>query len=346
MQTSDGVDADALHAVGAELFAEQAAHGASLAFVVQVGGRVVFERYGTTPDTPFGRGGPVDASTPLISWSMAKSITHAAVGLLVADGVLDPGAPAPVPSWRGTDKDAITLQHLLTMSSGLEFVEDYVDAGVSHCIEMLFGSGRDDMASYAAALPLVHEPGRCWNYSSGTTNIVAAVVGDAVARDAGVSTGDIDGRRESMAAFLAERLFVPAGLASATPTFDGAGTFVGSSYVHATARDFAMFGELYLRGGVAPDGRRLLPASWVEHAGRQAALDEESGFGYGAHWWSWPDLPGSIAAHGYEGQYTLVDPSRDLVLVHLGKVPAERRTVVEAGLRAAVAAVPVAAAPR
>ena len=338
MQPAPSLDLDAVQRVADSLFAPDAAHGTSLALVVQQAGTVVFERYGTMPDTPFGPGGPVTADTTLVSWSMAKSITHALVGLAVVDGLLDVDAPAPVPSWRGTDKAGITLQHLLHMRSGLEFVEDYVDAGVSHCIEMLFGSGQDDMAAYAAALPLVHEPGAVWNYSSGTTNIVASIVGDVVAAAAGVAPGDADGRRGALESYLADRLFGPLGMTSAVPRFDTAGTFVGSSFVFATARDFARFGELYRLDGVTPDGRRLLPGDWSAHARRHSATDDESGFGYGAHWWLWPDVDGGFAAHGYEGQYTLVAPVPQLVVVHLGKVPADRRPVVDRALRALVAA--------
>ena len=134
-----------------ELFAPEAAHGVSLALLVMHRGAVVFERYGMQPDTTFGPGGPVDAGTTLISWSMAKSITHAAVGILVGDGALQLDRPAAVAGWTGTEKAAITLQDLLDMRSGLHWVEDYVDETVSHCIEMLFGSGQHDMAAYAAA---------------------------------------------------------------------------------------------------------------------------------------------------------------------------------------------------
>jgi CubicO group peptidase (beta-lactamase class C family) len=307
------------------LFAPDAPHGVSLALVVQRRGEVVFERYGCQPDTPFGPGGPVDADTTLISWSMAKSITHAAVGILVGDGLLDPAAPAPVPAWAGTEKAAITLQDLLEMRSGLHFVEDYVDFGVSNCLEMLYGEGKDDMAAYAAAQPLDHPPGTVWNYASGTPNLVARIVGDVVG-----------GGREGMEAFLRERLFLPAGMTTATPKFDEAGTFVGSSFVYATARDFARFGELYRNDGVAADGTRVLPAGWRDHARHEIAVDEESGFGYGAHWWIWRDLPGSLACHGYEGQYTVVVPDRDLVVVHLGRVPAETRPGVVDQLRTIV----------
>ncbi len=320
------IDLAAAERIADALFAPDAPHGLSLALVVQQSGEVVLERYGHQPDTVFGPGGPVTADTTLVSWSMAKSITHAAVGILVGEGRLRLEEPAPVPSWQGTAKEAITLQQLLEMRSGLEFVEDYVDAGISHCIEMLGGAGHADMAAYAAAQSLLHPPGSVWNYSSGTANIVARIVGDAVG-----------GGCEGMERFLRDRLFGPTGMTSAVPKFDEVGTFVGSSFVYATARDFARFGELYLHDGVAADGTRVLPTGWRDHARAVTAHDPDSGFGYGAHWWTWPDLPGSLAAHGYEGQYTLVVPDRELVVVHLGKAPADRRPLLNDLLRELVA---------
>ena len=284
--------------------------GITLALVVLQGGELVAERYGESPDTPFGRGGPVDADTRLISWSTAKSITHAAVGVLVKDGAIDPTAPAAVPAWAGTDKECITLLDLLEMRPGLRFVEDYVDGDASHCIDMLFGSGSDDHAAYAAALPLDHPPGAFWNYSSGTTNIICRIIGDIVG-----------GGRDRMDAFLRERLFHPIGMHSAIPKFDTAGTFIGSSYVYATARDFARFGELYRNDGTV-DGRRILPEGWRDHARTYVASDED-GLDYGRHWWLWRDQPGSLACHGYEGQYCIVLPDRESVVVHLGKTPAD-----------------------
>ena len=151
------VDLGEIDAVADGLFAADAAHGVSLALVVMHRGEVVAERYGTHPATPLEPERSITAETALISWSMAKSVTHAAVGLLVGEGLLDPLAPAPVPEWAGTDRSAITLLDLLEMRSGLAFVEDYVDGSISNCIEMLFGSGAEDVAGYAAALPLEHD---------------------------------------------------------------------------------------------------------------------------------------------------------------------------------------------
>jgi CubicO group peptidase (beta-lactamase class C family) len=326
-------DLTRIHDVFARLYAVNAPHGLSLATVVMHGGEVIAEHYGHQPDTVFGPGGAVTADTTLISWSMAKSITHALVGVMVSDGLIDLQEPVAMESWHDGDKAMITLQNLLDMKPGLLFVEDYVDDQVSHCIEMLYGTGADDMAGYAAALPLLHPPGSVWNYSSGTTNIICRVVADRLA------PGATDGGRAAVESVLRNRLFDPAGMTSAIPKFDPAGTFIGSSYVYATARDFARFGDLYRNDGVAADGARVLPAGWREHAAEVVAHDEL--FDYGRHWWVWRDYPGSLACHGYEGQFTIVVPSRELVLVHLGKSPVERREYLHALLRELIDAIPV-----
>ncbi len=298
--------------------------GRHLAIAIRHRGEIVAERYGET----------ADADTELISWSMAKSITHAMVGLLVGAGLLDPAAPAPVPEWANDERATITLQQLLEMNSGLEFVEDYVDDQVSHVIEMLFGIGKDDVAGYAASFPLVHRPGTVFNYSSGTTNIISAIC-DRTIRAAGLA--------ESTERFLVEQLFEPLSMTSATIRCDHAGTFIGSSFVYATARDFTTFGQLYLDDGMVGDDR-LLPEGWVAHARTPVRTPVEEGHWYGAHWWLWDEHcdPGpsgagfdcsdinGFAAHGYEGQYTLVVPDRDLVVTRLGKTPVENQPEVRA----------------
>ncbi len=302
------------------LFERPADLGTSLALVVTQHGDVVFERYGHQPANDFAPATDITATSTLISWSMAKSITHAAVGLLVADGRLDLDAPAAVPEWEGTDRAEITLLQLLEMRSGLHFVEDYIDGTTSNCIEMLFGDSGPSHGAYAARQPLEHPPGTAWNYSSGTTNIVARIIGDVVHGESGGEPGE---REAAMRRFLAERLFGPVGMDSAEPKFDGAGDFVGSSFVYATARDYAKFGELYRNDGIVADptrgANRVLPTGWLDHARHRVAVDPETGFGYGRHWWSWPELPGSVSAHGYEGQFIVVAPESAVVLVHLGK---------------------------
>jgi CubicO group peptidase (beta-lactamase class C family) len=289
----------------------------SLACVVMVGDDVIAERYGAG----------LGPDSTLLSWSMAKSVTHALVGVLVGEGRLDIGAPAPVPEWADPDdaRRAITVDHLLAMRPGLAFVEDYVDDAVSDCIDMLFGSGAPDMGAYAASKPRVAEPDTVFNYSSGTTNIVCRIVADLV------------GRGPAMEAWMRDVLFEPAGMTSATPKFDDAGVFVGSSYLYATARDFACFGALYREDGCV-GGRRILPEGWVAHGTTLRSRDDE-GHGYGAHWWVWDEPTGAFCAQGYEAQRTLVVPELDLVVARLGKTPADRGPLVDAWLRRVVDAV-------
>ena len=313
-----------------ELFERPSDEGVTLALVVQHRGEVVAERYGIQPENIFQPAIEITTQSTLTSWSMAKSMTHAAVGIMVGDGRLDVEAPAPVPEWAGTPKAAITTLQLLEMRSGLRFVEDYVDDEISHCIEMLFGDSGPSHAAYAAGLPLDHEPGTVYNYSSGTTNIVARIIGDIVSDGPG---GDPQQRRAAMESLLRERLFGPVGMDSAIPKFDDAGDLVGSSYVFATARDFAKFGELYRHDGVAASGERILPVGWVEQAGVPVSHDAENGCDYGRHWWMWPEIPGSLACHGHEGQYIVVVPDRELVVVHLGKTEASMASQLRAGLR-------------
>jgi CubicO group peptidase (beta-lactamase class C family) len=315
------VDAGQLSAALDALLAQRPEHGETHGVVVVHRGAVVAEGYGP------GR----DAATTSLSWSIAKSITHALVGFAVADGLLDVTAPAPVPEWQGDDRRSITTQHLLNMRDGLDFNEEYVEIGESHVVDMLWVSGKDDVAGYAAGRPLRHRPGTTWSYSSGTSNIVSRLVAEA-ARVDGESRADASRR-------LLARLFDSIGMASATADLDAAGTFVGSSFVYATPRDFARFGYLYLRDGVW-DGVRLLPDGWIDHARTHTADDPETGFGYGAHWWLWPTHRDVFAAHGFEGQYVVVSPSRELVITRFGKTDRSLRPNVLAELRRMIDAFP------
>ena len=297
-----------------EVFDPDGPLATTFAVLVVQGGRIVTERYAgalehfDTPPTP------VTEETPLLSWSMAKSVLHAVVGLLVADGRLDLDAPAGVPEWSdaGDPRHAITLRQLLAMRDGLDWVEDYVDDRVSDVIQMLFGAGQEDMAHFAADRPLAAEPGGRFNYSSGTSNIVSGIVARTV------------GPGEDYARFLHDRLFAPLGMTSADPEFDAAGTWAASSYLRATARDWARFGLLYLRGG-SWDGGRLLPPGWVDYGRTMVSRDPEDDSPYGAHWWgvAGDDL-GTFRASGYEAQSITICPPLDLVVVRLGKTPLER----------------------
>ena len=301
--------------------------GISLAMVVVHRGRVVRERYGRQPATMFGPGGPVDRDTTLISWSMAKSITHALVGILVKEGRIDLDAPVNIAEWSDSARASITMSDLLRMRDGLDFVEDYVvdETGDtrSDVITMLFGDGASDVARYARARPSLRAPGSFWSYSSGTTNIICSLLGELV------------GGPDEMSSFIRDRLFAPLGMTSAVPRFDEAGTFIGSSYVYATAPDFARFGYLYLRGGRWGD-RSILSDSWVSTARDMHATSSENGHGYSWHWWNWNSRPETMAALGYEGQRLIIDPARDLVVVHLGKWSAETQPELDRRLTSVV----------
>jgi CubicO group peptidase (beta-lactamase class C family) len=288
--------------------------GQSYAVLVVRDGAVIAERYGgalpsfTHPPTP------VTEATRLLSWSMAKSFLHAAVGVLVDDGALDPEAAAPVPEWQGEGdpRGAITLRQLLEMRDGIAWCEDYVDAGVSDTIEMLFGSGKDDVAGYTAAHPLAVAPGTRFLYSSGTSNVLARIVGDVV------------GRGEGTDAFLRERLCTPLGMDDARFTFDAAGTFVASSFLYCTARSMARFATLYLRGGTY-DGRRILSERWAAEAQLPTAVDDDPNTYFSRHWWL--DGSGVYWAAGHEGQRALVVPDANAVVVRYGRTTTDEGVV-------------------
>lgn len=303
------------------------------AVVVIQGGRLLAERYeGALPHFD-GPPEPVTADTPLLSWSMAKSVLHCLLGGPVADGRLGlDRAPAGIP-WSTDGKPAgeddprrgITLDQMLQMRDGIDFNEDYVDDQVSDTIAMLFGEGAGDVVAYAAARPMRHPPGSVFNYSSGTSNLVAAALAHAL------------GGRDQVEAYARRQLFGPTGMNSARLGLDPAGQWIASSYAYATARDWARFGYLHLRDG-RWEGGRLLPTGWVDHGRRPRSVDPTDGAVYGAHWWVVDDDRGTFRAGGYAGQSVVMCPALDAVLVRLGNTPTEvgplladwRRSVLDA----------------
>jgi CubicO group peptidase (beta-lactamase class C family) len=299
------VDAAQMDAAIAEISTNPSEFGTNLALIVVHRGRIVREIYGEG----------VTAQSTLISWSIAKSITHALVGIAVKDGVLSISDRNLFPHWQD-ERAGITLGNLLNMSSGLSWREDYVNDSISDVIEMLFGEGEfaGDHSRYASAKELEAKPGSKYMYSSGTTNLVTRILA--------VALGEKNGSSETVERFMRQRLFEPIGIHSAIPKFDDTGNFVGSSFVYAFARDFARFGYLYLNDGMWGE-KRLLPEGWVQYGRTSIALDPENGLEYGAHWWMSPEDPGSMTAMGYEGQFTWISPDRDLVLVRLGKTDNE-----------------------
>jgi len=282
------------------------------AVVVIQGGRVLFERYGGVQEFFDRPAVPIDQDSKLLSWSMAKSMLHMIIGGLVDQGILSPDELAPVPEWSDEHdpRHRIRLRDLLAMRDGLAFVENYEIGQVSHVIEMLFGEGKQDTAAYTAKLPLAHEPGSFFNYSSGTTNVLSRIVADQV------------GYGDAYRSHLQGHLFDPIGMKSAEATFDPTGVFIASSYVHATALDFAKFGLLYLRGGQWEDDR-LISRSWASTAQIPLSLDEESGSFYSWQWWVSADRYGTYWASGYEGQMISVVPALDALILRFGHTPEE-----------------------
>lgn len=241
-----------------------------------------------------------DPSTPHSSFSIAKSVTHAAVGILTGDGRLDIDTPTGLAEWPADDPRAqITIDNLLRMQSGLGWNESNPDYALGDAVAIVVGQGNADASGYAAAKPLVAEPGTTFNYSTGDTAIVASLLADEL------------GSGEALEAWLADRLFGPLGIRSIKLELDGTGNWLGGTGANMSLEDFARFGLLYLRGGVWEDGW-LLPEGWVDHA--RTPSGSFAGYEYGAGWWLGE---GGFSAVGFLGQQVVVVPGLDLVVVVL-----------------------------
>jgi CubicO group peptidase (beta-lactamase class C family) len=274
------------------------------AIVVIHGGRLVAARYsrGFSP------------TTPLQGWSMTKSVLAGLVGIFVKEGQLSLDQSA---GWTdaGDGRDRIHIADLLSMTSGLRFNEAY--GAVSDVTRMLYL--QPDAAGFARDQPLQHPPGEVWSYSSGSANILSRIVQDAAGK---------------LGATVARaKLFEPLGMTTATIETDEDGTLVGSSYMYATARDWARYGQFLLQGGVW-QGQALLPAGYVALMATPVTASRGQ-YGHGGVWlWGSdasvpgqnPDAAFGIPADtfwmkGHDGQNIAIIPSRQLVIVRLGLTP-------------------------
>ena len=273
------------------------------AIVVIHDGHLVAERYA----------GGFDRRTPQLGWSMTKTITAGLIGILVKDGRLTLDQSAGL---IGGGRERVTTADLLAMSSGLEFNEGY--GAVSDVTRMLYLE--PDMAAFAGSKPLLHAVGDTWSYSSGSA-VIAARVFQNTAGPRAVSLAKT-------------RLFDALGMQSAIIETDESGTLVGSSYMYATPRDWARYGQLLLQDGMW-QGREILPRGYV--AMMVSPVKSSGGeYGHGLLWrWAThsetpgenPDLAIGIPADtfwmlGHDGQFAAIIPSRDLVIVRMGLTPA------------------------
>jgi CubicO group peptidase (beta-lactamase class C family) len=280
------------------------------AIVILHQGKVVAERYADA----------ITADTPLPGWSVTKSAFNVILGRMRFEGMLpDIQSPVLINEWQAEPNDpraTINYDDLLRMRSGLAFDESYANP-LSDVVQMLFIEPA--AAGYAVSKPLENTPGSNFVYNSGASNILSAAI------------RNLSGSRATYLSRPTELLFRPLGMSSAVIETDPDGYFVASSFMHASARDWAKIGQLFLQDGVW-EGERLLPEGWVGYSTSPAAEDPHGL--YGAHWWL--DLPGSrnedgtprddiaqlpedaFFSLGHDGQSMTVIPSRDLVVVRLG----------------------------
>lgn len=296
-------DADALAAAVEAAFdtpAYGAGHATTGVLVLQ-DGRIIAERYRE------GFGPHVSQRT----WSVAKSLTGALIGVARQAGELDVSKPALVPEWQaaGDPRAAITVEQLLRMSSGL-----HSDTAGNRTDALYFGGVT--VAESATGGALVHPPGTHFRYANNDS--VLAVHALRAATD--------DEERALSRPYT--DLFWPLGMTRTYAETDWRGGFVLSSQVWSTARDLARFGLLLQQDGVF-EGRRLLPEGWVHAATTPSGPQPEGDFGYGATLWLMsrtPDVPAdAFAAMGNRGQYVIVVPSRGVVIVRRGEDPTGQR---------------------
>ncbi|MEX0313821.1 MAG: serine hydrolase domain-containing protein [Allomuricauda sp.] len=242
--------------------------------------------------------------TPILGWSMTKSILATCYGVLENQGKLDMSWPAPITEWEKDERKNITLNHLLRMQSGLEWDEDYTK--ISDVTRMLFLE--TDMTQSQRTKKSIAAPTEIWNYSSGTTNLLS-----------GILRQQFRSHQEYLD-FPYATLIDKIGMYSMILEADLAGNYVGSSYSWASTRDWARFGQLYLDKGNW-NGEQIFSPAWVDYITKPTLHSDGT---YGAHFWlnaqgKYPDVPKDLfSCNGYQGQYVFVIPSKNLVIVRTG----------------------------
>lgn len=256
-------------------------------------GKLIYERYGQG----------ADKHTPLLGWSMTKTITGMLIGKMADKGMLALDEPAPLPEWRDTERESITTRQLLNMAGGVLVNEDYT--GFSDVTQMLYLES--DQHRYAVSQPKVYEAGDHFEYSTAEANRLAAVIQNVL------------GSQQAVYDFYQQELFYPLNIRHGFIEFDAYGQMVGGAYGFMTARDWARLGLLYQQKGMW-NGQQVLSREWVDFA----LAPSEAADNYGAQLWintdgdRWEGLPDLRYFAGHQGQRVVLIPSHDLIIVRTG----------------------------
>ena len=269
------------------------------ALLVVKNGKVIAESYAQN----------YHADSQLLGWSMGKSITAILIGSLLKDERLTLDETALFDLWHSDERNQISLRHLLTMTDGLGFDETYTPG--SDSTKMLFGE--PSVAQLPMEAPQTVAPGEHFSYSSGTSNLLAKLV----YQRAGNSP-------QANHDYFHSRIVKPLGLSNTLFETDGTGAFVGSSYIYATARDWAKMGYLLENQGNI-NGEQVLPENYVRELSLPNTSANAPDYGYqvwlnaGAQELNWPSIPqDAYAMRGNRGQAVMIIPSLDTVIVRLG----------------------------
>jgi len=261
--------------------------------VVVHDGRIRLERYGLGFDE-HGR---------WTSFSVAKSMTSTLVGAALRDGAirsLDDKVSDYLPEMKGSAYDDVSVRQLLTMTSGVQWNEDYADpdSDVARFNNHRPEEGVDATVSYLRRLPRAAPAGTRWNYSTGETNLVGVLLARAI--------------KKPLATYLSEKVWVPAGMEQqATWILSRTGNEISGCCIQAATRDYARFG-VFVLDGARVDGTSVVADGWFAEATTKRADIGQPGRGYGYQWWTYDD--GSFAARGIFGQGIFIDPKRTLVI--------------------------------
>ena len=237
------------------------------------------------------------------SFSVAKSFTSTLVGAAIKDGYIksiDDKVSDYIPDLKGSVYDNVTIKHLLTMTSGVKWNEDYADpkSDVALFNAHKAEPGVDVTVSYMRKLKREAPPGTKWVYKTGETNLIGVLVSSAT--------------KKNLSEYLSEKVWRPFGMEhDASWLLGSTGHEISGCCLQASTRDFARFGLFILGGGIA-ERKSVLPDGWIAEATRKHADTNQAEYGYGYQWWTVND--GSYAARGIFGQGIFIDPKRKLVI--------------------------------